>query len=221
MSITILSGVERIDNSAFKYCEGLKGVDIASGVKYIGYNAFSGCVGLEEIQIPSSVEEFGEEAFQGCENLNVIVDNYEEDVRVRNNSFKGCKSVKYRTFPISHTIDETKVVEKQETPLEFSIISDSKVEVIYDESYASLSSVEIPAKVRIDNKIYEVYSIECGAFHGFCDLKMIIVPSTVKHVKTGAFSGCKNLRVGILNSEKNLNIGDYAFSGCKSVSYSK
>ncbi|MBP5705270.1 MAG: hypothetical protein J6X12_11350, partial [Paludibacteraceae bacterium] len=63
------------------------------------------------------------------------------------------KNVEEVIFEESNSDDST-IVDTSETPLKFNILSDSTVEVIKDNSYSELSSVTIPAKVRIDGKVY-------------------------------------------------------------------
>lgn len=64
-------------------------------VTSIGSWAFAGFSSLTSIEIPSSVTYIGESAFNECENLNVVIDNSKENIKVGNDAFLGCKSVKY------------------------------------------------------------------------------------------------------------------------------
>ena len=143
------------------------------------------------------------------------------------------------------TICETiHMFDESETPLKFRILSDNTVEVIRDDSYQELDSVIIPAKVRIDGKIYDVTSIGYEAFFGCSGLTSINIPESVTSIGIAAFSycsgltsinipesvtyigdvaflGCTNLDIVIDNSKDNVKVGDGAFQGCKSVTYLK
>ena len=45
--------------------------------------------------VPSSVTNIGRNAFGGCKNLDVVIDNSRENVKVGEDAFYGCKSVKF------------------------------------------------------------------------------------------------------------------------------
>ena len=86
------------------------------------------------------------------------------------------------------------VVDESETPLKFKILSDNTLEVIKDDSYQELNSVSVPAKVRIDGKIYSVTSIGEGAFANCSSLASIEIPKSVTSIKTSAFGDCNSLK---------------------------
>ena len=90
------------------------------------------------------------------------------------------------------------VVDESETPLKFKILSDSTLGVIRDDSYKELNSVSIPAKVRIDGKVYDVTSIGEKGFYE-----------------------CKGLDIVIDNLEEIVKVGYDAFKNCKSVKWLK
>lgn len=92
--ITLLEGVERIENGgfsqgcyeevilpstltyigdeAFHYSESLASVNFPTGVKYIGKDAFDNTAITEAI-LPESLEELGESAFYNCRSLKKVV----------------------------------------------------------------------------------------------------------------------------------------------------
>jgi hypothetical protein len=61
----------------------------------LGKSAFFDCRELTNIEIPSSVKFIDVYAFADCENLEIVIDNSEENVRVGMYAFDGCKSVKF------------------------------------------------------------------------------------------------------------------------------
>ncbi|MBR6111695.1 MAG: leucine-rich repeat domain-containing protein [Paludibacteraceae bacterium] len=73
----------------------MKNIEIPSGVTSIGDGAFSGCDGLTHIEIPSGVTSIGDNAFMWCKNLEIVIDNSKENVKVGSDAFMGCKSVKF------------------------------------------------------------------------------------------------------------------------------
>ena len=46
-------------------------------------------------EIPKSVIFIGHSAFAGCNNLNVVIDNSKDSVKIEEDAFKECKSVRY------------------------------------------------------------------------------------------------------------------------------
>ena len=103
------------------------------------------------------------------------------------------------------TICETiHVFDESETPLKFKILSDSTVEVIGDDSYLELDSVTIPAKVRIDGKVYDVTAIGNSAFWGCGGLTNIEIPNNITAIGVDAFSGCSSLEPKLLIYDKGV-----------------
>ena len=95
-SMFLPEGIERIWESAFSGCKGLRMIVLPASLKTIGSNLFAGCedlntIGfrgsldelpsglcrkcryLSSINIPLGVKKIGEEAFMGCTNLKSIV----------------------------------------------------------------------------------------------------------------------------------------------------
>ena len=69
---------------------------VPSSVTTIEELSFDGCTGITGVQIPSSVTTIGHWAFRNCENLDIVIDNAEDNVTVRDEAFKGCKSVTWK-----------------------------------------------------------------------------------------------------------------------------
>ena len=95
-SVEIPSSVTEIGRGAFFGCSGLTSVEIPSSVKKISYRVFEGCIGLTSVEIPSSVTEIGDETFKNCYNLNIVIDNTKNNVKVGERTFERCKSVKWK-----------------------------------------------------------------------------------------------------------------------------
>ena len=169
--INIPEGVTRIDSSTFAGCSSLREITLPKNVTSIGNSAFSGCNGLKSIQIPSSVTDIDKFAFYRCINLDVTIDNSEGNVKVGEFAFEACKSVTYLKN------NDITVIDTSDTPLKFRITSDSTVEVMEDYSYRDLDSIFIPAKVRIEGKVYDVTSIDEYAFVYYSNLTSINVSS--------------------------------------------
>ena len=87
------------------------------------------------------------------------------------------------------------------------------VSVMYDETYQELTSANIPYVVVYNRSVYDVKSIEDGAFHGCTKLTSVTIPNSVTSIGAMAFRGCTGLTsITIPNSV--MSIGRSAFSGC-------
>lgn len=65
----IPEGVRDINNTAFRGCANLTGINIPSSVTYIGWEAFAECNKLTSLTIPKNVNFISGIAFADCENL--------------------------------------------------------------------------------------------------------------------------------------------------------
>ena len=61
--VTVPSGVTRINDNAFYYCESLESVTIPNSVTSIGWYAFCDCTSLTSVTIPDSITSIGPSAF--------------------------------------------------------------------------------------------------------------------------------------------------------------
>lgn len=71
-TVTIPSGITKINQYAFSLCSSLTSVEILGEVTYIGFGAFGGCHSLESINIPSTVTEIGDYAFSNTYELKEV-----------------------------------------------------------------------------------------------------------------------------------------------------
>ena len=64
--------MERIEGSAFAYCEALEEATFNEGLKYIGPECFTHCNSLKAITLPDSVETIRGHAFDSCSSLSEL-----------------------------------------------------------------------------------------------------------------------------------------------------
>ncbi len=102
-TFTVPSGVKRIGDDAFRYCDSLLNVTISEGVTTIGSMAFDWCRELKEVTIPKSVSTIEAEAFRYCESLvHVTIPFGVRQISTR--TFERCESLESVTIPESVTI---------------------------------------------------------------------------------------------------------------------
>ena len=88
----IESGVTKIGNSAFIYCDSLVSATIQKGVTKIGKNAFENCSALTSVTIPEGLTNIGGWAFRDCfslPSLTIPASVTAIDIDV----FDGCRSM--------------------------------------------------------------------------------------------------------------------------------
>ena len=213
-SITIPEGMTSIGRNAFEGCSSLKSIKIPQGVTSIGRNAFEGCNSLKSIKIPESVTIIGDRAFVGCKNLDVVIDNKEQNVKIGYEAFNDCKSVKFLSETITSNTDAA-IVDASTSILKFSPLGDDSAKVTGHKE-ENPTSIDIPSKVKIDGKVYKVTSIGDGAFFGCSSLKNITIPEGMTSIGRNAFEGCSSLK-SIKIPQGVTSIGRNAFEGCNSL----
>lgn len=206
-SINIPSTVIYIGEDAFSNCKGLKSIELSEGLLSIGEEAFQYCTGLTNILIPSTVTNISGWAFYSCTYINIEIDNSKDNVKVGDNAFGACKSVKYLKGDYA-AVDATK------TGLTFKILTDSTAEVSKVNS-TSVDTVIVPAKIQLNGKAYTVTSIGEKAFATTSDnsgLKSFSLPATITNIGAEAFTWTN---IKTINIPSNVTtIGEKAFSFC-------
>ena len=65
--------VEKIEDSAFNYCENLTNATFGDNVSSIGQSAFNNCKKLENLNLEGNYTSIGSNAFYGCQSLTSII----------------------------------------------------------------------------------------------------------------------------------------------------
>jgi HEAT repeat protein len=97
-SVTIPSGVTRIESMAFSGCSGLGGIVIPPGVTEIGRGAFASCTRLTNAVILGNITEIGDSVFKDCANL-VDVTMPESITNIGDYAFALCPKLQRLTVP--------------------------------------------------------------------------------------------------------------------------
>ena len=173
VSIVTGSGVKKISDQAFLYCEKL--VDVALGsfdyvnkviadssLEYIGTYAFMNCTRLERIEIPDTVKDIGAYAFRNTE--------------IYNSALTGA------------VYADNWVVDFNETVTEDVVIDSITVGIARYAFYncTTLKSVKIGSNVKYIGK---------GAFYNCVALEKVNFPDTLEVIGDYAFYSCTSLKL--------------------------
>ncbi len=121
-------------------------------------------------------------------------------------------SINWFSFLINSFSDD--IVGVSDTPLEFTVLTDSTAAV--SKCRPEIENISIPEKVHIDGKNYTVTKIGKKAFSYCRKLTNIIIPSSVTEIEYSAFSGCSSLTNVKLPSNITC-INDFTFNECTNL----
>lgn len=205
-SITIPNSVTTIGDFAFRDCTRLTSITIPNSVKTIGQYAFYGCNSLRSITIPNSIRCIENCTFQNCISLtNVTISNGVESIGMY--AFDGCKELKSITIPNSVT-----------TIWDYAFMNcTSCMSIFVPNSVTSIGFLAfgyVP-NIKYNGSVHDFIGDLFGAKsrNGYVEGYFVYsdVSKTTLLACSSAITGCYT----ILNSV--TNIGDFAFSGCTSL----
>ena len=178
--------VTQIDNSAFRECKSITGVNIGRNVTSIGKLAFFKCINLESAEIPDSVTSIETRAFEGSGLKSVSIGN-------------GVASIATGAFVETPFFDDEMNWQDEALYIgqylisvqpkisgEFSVKQGTRL--IADGVFGAcnaLSGVNIPETVKYIGE-YAFYLCE--------SLRSISIPDSVFAIGNKAFAGCSNLK---------------------------
>ncbi len=232
-NLTIPNSVTTIGSLAFYNCTALTSVVIPNSVTTIADYAFNNCTGLKRVTIGSGVESIGDYAFASYD-LSIVVCLATTPPTIQSNTFKlGNNNPNVHSTPTYFLVPKgclnayqaadywkDKYIEELTYDFEvngiyYTITGDRTVEVAWN-PYMYSGSVIIPAMVSYNGTVYQVKSIDSGAFGECTGLTSVTIPSSITTIEGYTFAGCTGLTsVTIPNSV--TSIGDYAFYGCSSL----
>lgn len=99
---------------------------------------------------------------------------------------------------------------------EYIITDDAQLEVQFaGVSKKSVSSVEIPATIKINEQVYKVTGVKANALKDNKKVKKLTIGENIKVIGKKAFYGCKNLKNITINTFnlKSKTVGAAAFKG--------
>ena len=136
---------------------------------------------------------------------------------VRTYTCENCGATKKTTIPVLNLAGKT--VRDKTTNGVYKVLSKTSVE--YTKPIAKRAAVNIPAKVKLSGKTFNVTKISANAFRNNTVMKSLTIGSNVTTIGTNAFYGCKNLNTVVIKTAKltSKTVGANAFAktGAKPV----
>ena len=227
--ITLPASLTSIGTEAF-YQSGIKSITIPTGVIKLENYTFYGCNKLEGALDLNHVRSIGEQCFAYCSNVESI--RALECTAIGNEAFESCSSLENALIPQAETIGENAF--KSCTELTKFTLNPSltKLENGIFLGCVKLDNVTIPDRVtEIGNNAFwlcvgmknihigsNVKTIGYNAFTGCSSLENIYIPRNVTTLGERAFAYCKNLK-SIVFSTSTLSIANKAFENCDSLEH--
>ncbi|MBP3375184.1 MAG: leucine-rich repeat domain-containing protein [Clostridia bacterium] len=216
VNVTIPETIKNIGTSAFENCVNLQRVTLPTALETLGERALTGCTSLSSISIPELITDIPAYAFSGCTSLSEI--GFHDGVKsILNNAFENCTSLKEITFPAE--IDRLGLYAFSGCTGFTSMTVPETVTFIGGFAFAGCSNLESITLPFTGSSLYGTY----GFAHIFggdaanvpASLKSVTITG-VCQIARNAFQNCSGI-TNIYLSEKTMEIGSGAFSGCSSL----
>lgn len=208
-SVKLSSKIESIEWATFRACHALKSIKLPVGLIGVLDNSFADCTSLTEIKLPSKLQVIGSEAFSGCEKLNSIAIP-KSVVEIGMMAFEGTGIYNNKKNWSDNVLYVSNcLIKANEEKVKGTIEIKNGTCLLADDA---LDSCEKVTAVKIPSTVKFIGN---GAFSG-SGIKSVVIPKGVTEIRGFTFSGCHNLSsVSIPNTVK--SIGYNAFYDCKSL----
>ncbi len=220
-TISLPSSVVSIGDGAFFGCSSLRSIDLPHSLTHIGEAAFCGCSSLTEITLPEGIESIGRNAFDGCVALRrfaggpasadgrcLIVDGHMV-------AFAPAGLSEYQLPPEMQTIDKDLFADADS--LQVLIFTTPPRQIVggalaLGDQFHQFRGAGASADGRcliIGSRVVAFAS---------AGLRSYSLPEGVTGIERFCIEGCSPLEELILPSSL-CAIGDWALSGCRSLSH--
>ena len=170
--LVVPQGIYTILPYSFSGCSGLTSLSLPESVTGIGNHAFYGCSNIKRLELPTNVVSVGTSAFEGCSEL-LSISIPKNVSNIGYGAFFDCYKIE------SITVEEGNIVYHSEGNC--LIKTNSK-------------SIVLGCKNSVIPTDGSVTIIGSFAFAGCIGLERIAIPSSIKSMSEGAFSGCYSLK---------------------------
>ena len=221
--VIVPASVKTIGKQAF-YKKDVKSVTLLGGLERIEDAAFYG-TSIESIIVPATVTYIGGSAFESCENLkNVVV--LSPNVEIDSGYcyiFRNSKNIESITIPASlmknlptDNITYAHIISGE---IKDTVFARSKKleKLVIDSGVTSICQSAFLACKNLKTVIINCKTIGKEAFSGCTGIEKLEIGANVTEICDYAFSGC--ISIGKIKIGKNVkSIGIYAFAYCNSAS---
>lgn len=197
-SITLPDSIREIGEGAFSSCTELTALTLPAGVSVLKQNTFNGCLHLTDITLPEGLQTIEANAFRSCPSLTSVT--LPASVRaVSPQAFSSCKQLQ------ALAVDAASTAYTAVDGVLFS--KDQKTLILYPEGKTA-ESYTVPEGVTAIGE----YALQNAPF------KALTLAASVTAIKPHAVQNAMHLDTLTLpGSGKLATIGEYAFSGCHSL----
>jgi hypothetical protein len=229
-AFTLPTNVESIGYMSFGFCKNLTKVTFGKNLTDIGTGAFVGCIRLEAIDIPANVEKIDVGAFYGCNRVsNITIAQYDwfEGGSYYTSLGEVSNWFGYEDDYEAMTFDE--FMKYMRNPSTYATTSSDETTSSNTTSYFAPTDVTITVNsiYRVNNNMFSgldsVKTIELNFtaiptkkdynYYGASTDKKIIDD----YIGDYAFSGCSSLTSITLTNSTATKIGDHTFYGCSKL----
>ena len=229
-SVVIPSGVVRINERAFQYCEKLQTVTLPEGLKVLEDAVFEFCYMLKEINLPSTLEEAGTYQFQHDRSLSSVTLS-PKMTRIADCMFQDCNSLEEITIPDNIESIGNYAFNYCRNLKKVNFGANTKLRYIGQSfQYTAMESFTLPESVEETNgwTFYGNYHLKSFTFNskmtvipdgflgGCISLENIVIPDNIQEIYNKAFADCTSLKTVTIGSGVR-NINWEAFKNCTSL----
>ena len=229
-SVVIPSGVVRINERAFQYCEKLKTVSLPEGLKVLEDAVFEFCYSLRTIKLPSTLEEAGTYQFQHDRNLSSVTLS-PKMTYIADCMFQDCNSLEEITIPDNIESIGNYAFNYCRNLKKVNIGANTKLKYIRQSfQYTDMESFTLPETVteisdwtfygnyRLKNFTFnsKVTVIPDGFLANCISLENIVIPDNIEEIWNRAFENCTSLKT--VRMGKNVReVAWEAFENCTAL----
>eukprot|EP00939_MAST-03C_sp_MAST-3C-sp1_P005431 g5431.t1 len=234
----------RIEDEAFYWCVSLSEVLLPETINFVGDKAFGFCRSLRNIHLPKTISHIGKEAFAVCANL-THCELPPGISRIRTKTFASCQSLVSVDVDSCVRLRKIESMAFMSCPKLRQFVLDVTSEKKAAGVHVADEETEGKTKEDEDEDDTDSFVVEERAFCEAKSMILLVISPSVRHVhvRSEAFKGCSKLatvrfdnaeivRIGSRGFLQNdalkavvfapkafsrLDMGEYTFSGCTSL----